>query len=150
MRSLFSRAILLTSFLTIAGILMTISRSSAQSSDNITAMTDKYWIDYESYIKSAVTEKDNHKSAAILNQMVKELTPKAAELNAKTAAWKKSHNQMEQIQLMSATQGNKHKVAALKYFMDPSLSMRSGQSEELHKAMKNMIDNLPVSKINTM
>lgn len=113
-------------------------------------MTDKYWTDYESCLKKAITEKDNHKSAVILNQMVKELAPKAAELNAKTAAWKKSHNQIEQIQLMSATQGNKHMAAAVKYSMDPSLSMRSGQSEELHKAMKNMLDNLPVSKVNTM
>ena len=113
-------------------------------------MNDKYWTDYESYLKKAIAEKDNHKSAVILNQMVKELAPKAAEINAKTAAWKKSHDQMEQIQLMSARQGNKHMATAVKYSMDPSLSMRSGQSEELHKAMKNMLDNLPVSKINTM
>jgi hypothetical protein len=82
--------------------------------------------------------------------MVKELVPEAAELKAKTAAWKKSHNQMEQIQLMAATQGNKHMAAAVKYYMDPGLAMRSGQSEELHKAMKNMMDKLPLTANNTM
>src|SRR5882757_5277669 len=109
MKSLFSRSALFAFLFTITGVMFGVLKSNAQTSANtITAMTDKYWTDYESYLKRAVTEKDNHKSAVILNQMVKELAPKAAELNAKTAAWKKSHNQMEQIQLMSATQGNKH------------------------------------------
>ncbi|NHA03515.1 hypothetical protein G7092_06910 [Mucilaginibacter sp. HC2] len=150
MKSFFSRVILFAALFTIAGTFINVSISYAQTSDNITAMTDKYWADYESYIKKAVTEKDPHKCAAILNQMVKELVPEATELKAKTAVWKKSHTQMEQIQVMGATQGNKHMMAAVKYFMDPGMAMRSGQNEELHKAMDNMQKKLPLNINNSM